>query len=722
MRVRVWSKERPKRLDRPELLEWAYRLIDGQSYDAKLIPPPLETSQKDGGCESDLGQYLLPHIVALGKLPEHPGRPSAVKSARESGSISRESLEKPLNQAMLLHSFANHELLAIEAMALILLRFPETPGGFQQGLIQTIREEQKHFQLYRNRIRAFGFDFGDFGINEYLWNICRTASSPLEFVTLMSLTFEQANLDYALYFKNIFENLGDVETAEILATVYRDETKHVHHGLVWFNQWRPQQKSDWDEYQDILVEPLSPARAKGLGFQPDIRLKLGFSPRYVKELSIYRQSKGRPGDVWWFNPSAEAELQNGRRTFQPNAAMQALTADLSPLMMLLAKKDDIVMVETKPSSDYLVFLENLGFMLPEFISDPAILSGRKLGFLKPWGVTPRSHHMPKIWGLDLKASSCEPSMHPIICRKSWSKQVYLEWTGKIFLDTPIGTVCRTLEDLQLQADHIFKEHDSLVVKADFNCSGRGRKKLRKGQPLLDQEQGWLEKQLNSDGFLTLEPWVDKVVDMSTQILVQDEVAGDRVGFPKIKILGITRFMTDDHGQYLGHFLGDQTIESPPDFWRFYHEKGYGDQLKQAAIFVGEKLHKQGYRGPAGIDSLVFRSKGSLQLYPIVEVNTRWTMGSLALILNKKIPRDVPAKWLHISLKMINKMGYFHFSHFVKDIDQRAPLVADKSIIRSGVVPTTDPTQATCQLSLLLVGKALEAYTSLRGAYSVKPSR
>jgi uncharacterized ferritin-like protein (DUF455 family) len=699
-----------------ELQDWAKSLIVQESYAAKTVAPPLDVIWTEDRPFVDPFPSA-PHRVQE-NLPDRPGRPRSTQSLKDQGPVSRDQLEKPFNQAKLLHSFANHELLAIEVMALVLLRFPDAPMLFQKGLIQTMRDEQKHFMLYQERLRELGFDFGYFGLNEYLWNVCRSATSPLSFVTQMSLTFEQANLDYAVYFQKIFENLNEAKTAEILATVYRDETKHVHHGLVWFNQWRSNNKSDWEEYQEILEAPLSPARAKGLSFQADIRQKLGFSDEFVRQLSVYQQSKGRPADVWWFNPSGEAELQNGRPSFQPSETMQNLAADFSSLLMFLAKKDDVVIVTRKPSPEYLLFLCELGFMLPEFVNDPTQLLRRKLGTLIPWSVTARSDEMPKVWNLSLKKGDYNPEINRKIARKSWSKQISLDWCQQGSGEIPLGVVCQTIDEVGLQMGQLFNQFDCLVAKSDYSCSGRGRKKLSKGKILSDPESSWLKKQLSADGSLTLEPWVEKVADFSTQILVQDGKGVGKGGPSKIKVLGTTRFMTDHHGQYLGHYLGDQTVESPPGFWRWYHEHSYSERLKKAALFVGEKLFKLGYRGPAGIDALVYRAHGIYQLYPIVEVNTRWTMGSLALVFNRKIPRTVPAKWLHLSLKSIRHLGFSSFSQFASDLNQRYPLQADSMMIVSGVVPTTDPALAQHSLSLIVVGNALECFQRLfKGSFN-----
>ena len=68
----------------------------------------------------------------------------------------------------------------------------------------------------------------------------------------MSLTFEQANLDFSLFYKEAFEQAGDIETAKVLNEVYEDEISHVSNGLKWFKKWKSKDLSDWQAYVEAL--------------------------------------------------------------------------------------------------------------------------------------------------------------------------------------------------------------------------------------------------------------------------------------------------------------------------------------------------------------------------------------------------------------------------------------------------------------------------------------
>ena len=58
-------------------------------------------------------------------------------------------IEQPRARGLLLHGFANHELLALELMGLTLLRFPDAPTAFRLDVARTLSEEQVHLAATR---------------------------------------------------------------------------------------------------------------------------------------------------------------------------------------------------------------------------------------------------------------------------------------------------------------------------------------------------------------------------------------------------------------------------------------------------------------------------------------------------------------------------------------------------------------------------------------------
>lgn len=201
------------------------------------------------------------------------------------------ALKNEKERGKALHFFANHELLAIEMMAQALLLFPEMGERSQKLLLKTLSEEQTHLKLYISRMNEFGVDFGDYPLNDFFWSYMEKVETLPQFFSVISLTFEQANLDFCQHYKKVFSDIGDKESAKVLDIIYQDEIKHVARGRLEVNERKMEEDvSLWDYYKMILPEPLTPARAKGIGFDKDGRKKAGLHESFVENLETYKDN------------------------------------------------------------------------------------------------------------------------------------------------------------------------------------------------------------------------------------------------------------------------------------------------------------------------------------------------------------------------------------------------------------------------------------------------
>ena len=368
-----------------ELREFAERVLLATTLEEKLRAP-----------ESITDEHPVAPLLAL----EAPGRPVELQfKAQGSGKADFPGvhrLEQEQERGRLLHFFANHELLATELMALALLRFPDAPAAFRRGLLQTLRDEQAHTRLYMERMRACGIQFGELPVSGYFWRSVATMESPLDYVSRLSLTFEQANLDFCRHFARGFQAVGDAETAALLERIYRDEIGHVAYGLKWFRKWKNPGESDWDAVCRQLKFPLSPQRAKGITLNVEGRRAAGLDENFVAELNVYSHSKGRTPTVFVFNPFAEGYIALGKR-FTPVKYQSLLARDLANLPQFLCRADDIVLVPQRPATEFLSGIKQAGFALPEFVElkngrvdEASSLHARKLGGLRPWAWGPDS--------------------------------------------------------------------------------------------------------------------------------------------------------------------------------------------------------------------------------------------------------------------------------------------------------------------------------------------
>ena len=215
----------------------AETVLFSRSLEEKLSSPVAATD-----CNKEL----------LVGLPELPGRPNELIISEKGVKAEFPGISKiddKHERGKMLHFLANHELLATELMALVLLKFPNAPTEFRQGVYQTMREEQAHTRMYMRRMKECGIEFGELPVNDYFWRMVAPMECPLDFVSRLSLVFEQANLDYSLHYGKLFRQVGDTGTAAVLEKIYHDEIEHVGHGLKWFRKWTEEGLTDRMAYK-----------------------------------------------------------------------------------------------------------------------------------------------------------------------------------------------------------------------------------------------------------------------------------------------------------------------------------------------------------------------------------------------------------------------------------------------------------------------------------------
>ena len=193
-------------------------------------------------------------------------------------------------KAIALHFFANHELLAIEMMAQALIAFPDISIKNKKTLVATIQDEQKHFSLYCSRLSEFGVKFGDYPLNSFFWSQMNKIETFEQFYSLVAITFEQANLDFAKYYGDLFRSMGDNKTADIMNTVYEDEIIHVSRGRKYLEDFLIKDQSFWEYYNLILPQNITASRAKGMIFDRDARKRAGFNVSDIDALESFTGS------------------------------------------------------------------------------------------------------------------------------------------------------------------------------------------------------------------------------------------------------------------------------------------------------------------------------------------------------------------------------------------------------------------------------------------------
>jgi hypothetical protein len=609
-------------------------------------------------------------------------------------------------------------------MALLLLKFPHAPKEFRASIARTLAEEQDHLKLYVGRMRELGVDFGDLPVSDYFWSAMKDVSSPLEFVTQMSLTLEQANLDYSLYYFNQVAETGDLQTSAVLEKVYLDEIGHVKNGLIWFNRLRKLQaegeEDEWDAYLRLLPPPMTPRRAKGVFFFAEPRQKAGFSERFIREIEVYEGSKGRPPVFWIFNPLCEAEIVRGKPGLTPTEPARRLSQDLETLPMYLALKEDVLLVSEAPRAEYLREMREIGFDFPEFRKNEAGLLPReeKIAGFQPWGWSPepfvkfkplrsrltRADGANGAWCKvllsenDFSATGLAPFFS-----KAWSVKYLRENLHDPEIFGPAESVGFYFENAELALEKIRNSlSEKLVLKAPFGTSGTKNKRVFGEADFTEKLQGWVRNTVRSQGGIVVEPWLESLADLSLQLEIRET---------GVEILGIRRFANGSQSEYRGTWLDPKLVSLPDDCVRYlYSSIEPLESWRRFALKLGEKLRAEGYLGPAGIDGLLWKSGEKLFLKPLVELNPRFTMGRIALELEKRVSHGAPAFWRWIPLRELKELGLPETPvQAAACLKKEFPLklssnrASKRARIQEGIVFTTDPTMAREVLTVLAVG-------------------
>ncbi len=700
-----------------ELREFAENILFATRLDEKLCDPGLITDEHPG-----------PALAT----PESPGRPSDLQFKDQAQGKSRfpgvAHLENAAVRGRVLHFFANHELLATELMALVLLRFPDAPPAFRRGVLQTLRDEQHHTRLYVDRMRAFGISFGELPVSGFFWRAVSRMENPMDYVAGLSLTFEQANLDFAMQFGQAFQQVGDSETATLLDGIYHDEIAHVAYGLKWFRRWKNPDESDWSAYSRQLKFPLSPRRARGMLLNTAGRQAAGLDPEFIANLAVFSQSKGRTPNIHLFNPFTEGHIAHGR-SFSPGKHPSSLAVDLANLPQFLCDEDDVVLVTRRPAVAFLSGLKQAGFLIPEFVeldasqknpeAPPAHHAQRKVGILRPWAWGPDSMEILRPHFVHVTGESRRPEerFHPglaALYSKTWSAQVLREFIAQRRLshgpedwlcpESVVGVAAASPDAARALIDSIRdRGHARVVVKEALGLAGSNA--LRLWEPTLSQAQlRWITTSLQNGREAVVEPWLERVIDFSAQL---------EMGPKHLELRGFTTLINDARGQYEGNAAApDHRQRLPTRVTRLLSDSPDAPRDLPTRVhslfhdlfqFLQPRLADAGFLGPLGIDAFVYRAEdGRCRLKPVVEINPRHTMGRLTVELMRHTCPGTHGLFRLVNRSALRREGFIDFPALARSLAEHHPLQrAGEPVarIREGAVCLTDPDSAQVCLAV-----------------------
>ena len=389
--------------------------------------------------------------------------------------------------------------------------------------------------------------------------------------------------------------------------------------------------------------------------------------------------------IYIFNPTCELAIANGSPYYTPPARLRKFENDLSFLPAWLGEEKDQVLVHGSMSSEFRDRMCDLGFRLPETmdldeaLKNPDWISNPK-SRLAPWGWSPTVYQLFK----NVMPSFCADfQQSPVGKWQDIHKKLYSRLTAINLLDSilqkhsanwlpdyaDLPVVCCSLEQIHKEVNRGVRT----VVKTPWSSSGRGLLLF----PNIDsakKNDEILSGMLNQQNFVTVEPWLTKVMDLSYQFISN---AGT------IRYVGRTIFETDQKGRYVRNLLTD-SLDEPTEAGTFLaeHDSEVVSILLNALSVSGYATH---YEGWIGVDALVSRtSRGTLKFHPMIEINGRFTMGAIALKIREYLAPNSSGFMQMYYSKSIN------FHSFCQKMEAEKPLIMENQKIVSGFLPLTPP--------------------------------
>jgi len=358
--------------------------------------------------------------------------------------------------------------------------------------------------------------------------------------------------------------------------------------------------------------------------------------------------------------------------------------DLSILPFIFCTENDYVLTENPPSEMFLDYLKNLGFELPSFksLAELEAMPPGSFDAIVPWGWSPSAHfklkNLKEKCGIEFRNSPLFEwnDEHKLLYERSTSLnllyQILKNNPPHWFIDpNRCGVKAESFEKIEV----MLKKHSSIVLKAPVSSSGRGIQIIRR-QHLNASNKQWISGVFKQQNYLIVEPYLEKLIDLSFQFEVKNN--------SEVLYHGFSVFETNSNGQYKRTFIH-------PDLISIFQGEAIFEVKEKIEITAGilkkvlyESDFLHNYRGYLGIDALLYRDQNKLMIQPCIELNCRMNMGIICQLLEKKIDQKASGKF-EISPKKTDE-----FQIFNHNILTTSELIHRDGKIYSGSLPLTEP--------------------------------
>jgi uncharacterized ferritin-like protein (DUF455 family) len=213
-------------------------------YDAALLvlstpDPHVKASlTRDIYARYQRGEIQPVGVVAAVNVPDYPARPANLQVVAPKAVPKRSVGLSNEKRISMVHSLAHIESWAIDLSWDIVARFAfmkELPEEFYGDWAKVADDEARHFGMLSARLQAMGSHYGSCPVHDALWeSAMHTKDSVMARLAVEHMVHEGRGLDATPKTIDRFRSFGDIESAEMLSTIYEEEITHVAAGIKWF--------------------------------------------------------------------------------------------------------------------------------------------------------------------------------------------------------------------------------------------------------------------------------------------------------------------------------------------------------------------------------------------------------------------------------------------------------------------------------------------------------
>jgi hypothetical protein len=314
--------------------------------------------------------------------------------------------------------------------------------------------------------------------------------------------------------------------------------------------------------------------------------------------------------LWHMNADFETELAAPAVPYRRTSFFDALNRRLAVHLLWLARPGDALLLrEPWPEQ-----LQTQARRRDVELVSPGKPKDKSARVFTPWGWTPSAVAAGEQAGAVVHALPFDTVAR--VNSKLWSHALEVE----LGTAQPGAALAANFEELtEAVARACPRPDDKWVVKSPHGFAARDRV-LGRGPTLGEPQAKWSRARMARGETLIFQPWLEVTREYGVVL----EISPDG----SFELQGISDLQTNGAGTGTGYILG-----------RAIRPERMAE-LERIASHVSARLYREGYYGPVGIDALEHAGG----LHPLLEINARYTMGFVALAVERSLKPSAPVFW------------------------------------------------------------------------------